>query len=91
MCGFGLRQCSDDFAGAETDLEAARRGPSEGRIEVDGRVRDPQAERRPQILERTLLRGRDTAGAQYEAANGASSVHVRGSVPDIITACAKSG
>ncbi len=77
MCGLRLRQCPDDFAGAEPDLEAARRRPAEGRIEVDGRARDPQAESRPQILERTLLRGRDTAGAQDEAAYGASSVHER--------------
>ena len=73
MSRIGLRQRADDFPGAEPDLEAARRRAAECRVQVELVALEINAERWPQFGERPLLRGRDAAGAQDEAANGTSA------------------
>ena len=77
-----LRQCPDDFARTEPDLEATRRRAAigrspEGNVQIDGAIVEIESIGGPKFGKCPLLRRRDAAGAQHVAADAALSVHNR--------------
>src|ERR1700722_5464261 len=74
--GFGER--TDHLAGAESDFQTARRAAAEKCVEIERGAVVITAEGGPRFTPRALLRGRDPAGAQYEASNGTPCLHGHG-------------
>src|ERR1700733_14935519 len=74
--GFGER--TDHLPGAESDFQTARRAAAEKCVEIERGAVVIAAEGGPCFTPRALLRGRDPAGAQYEASNGTPCLHGHG-------------
>src|SRR5208282_99565 len=71
----GDRERAENLAGAEADLEAARRCAAEDRLEIERGAAELQSIPRPQLAQRAVLGGGDASGAQYEAADGPMGQH----------------
>src|SRR5262249_7119138 len=71
--GMRAREREQRLAGAETDLDHARRAPAEQRIEIESVRLELDAVDRPKFIERALLRDRGAPRADDEAADRASS------------------